>query len=309
VATRSRVIEEWLFAYPKGRAQNWIERTYDEETGHYEWKHSERFVGPKTLWQEATRENALFLSTAIQLNNAQLQPVFDWFRTKISIIQANEIPMMFTLDYSRELEGKQEIVEFLQNADFTISDVHIQREEVNLETLPNDVSGVLRIDPGHSGSVEQIDTKTIHIGQDGQHFELDLGDESDGTQRFFQLAGPWLKVLQEGRILCVDELNAHLHPLLVQHLVQMFHDQEMNPKNAQLIFTTHETSILNQDIFRRDQIWFTEKDEYNATTLYPLSDFKPRKGVENLEKWYLQGRYGALPYFREIKSLTGNGHG
>jgi AAA15 family ATPase/GTPase len=132
---------------------------------------------------------------------------------------------------------------------------------------------------------------------------LDLKEESDGTRKVFALAGPWLAALEKGSVLIVDELNDHLHPNLVKFLVQMFHDNRLNRYNAQLIFTTHETSILTQDVFRRDQIWFTEKDEFNATTLYPLSDFSPRKGVENLEKHYLQGRYGALPYFRTMNRL------
>ena len=171
---------------------------------------------------------------------------------------------------------------------------------MNAEALGDEVPEAVRA----VEDLERIDLTLFHLGQDKGHlFELDFNEESDGTQRFFRLAGPWLDVLQEGRILCVDELNAHLHPLLVQYLVEMFHNQEKNPNNAQLIFTTHETSILNQELFRRDQIWFTEKDEYNATTLYPLTDFRPRKGVENLERGYLQGRYGALPYFHEITSL------
>jgi len=300
LATHLQIMEEWLLAYPKRRAQAWIERTYDQESGRYEWKHSDKFVGPKAIWQEATRDNALFLSTAVQLNNAQLQPVFDWFRTKVATLSTNQIPMLFTLDYSNRPKGKQDIVEFLQSADFAISDIRIQRKKLNAEALGDEVPEAVRA----VEDLERIDLTLFHLGQDKGHlFELDFNEESDGTQRFFRLAGPWLDVLQEGRILCVDELNAHLHPLLVQYLVEMFHNQEKNPNNAQLIFTTHETSILNQELFRRDQIWFTEKDKYNATTLYPLTDFRPRKGVENLERGYLQGRYGALPYFHEITSL------
>ncbi|MCB0124198.1 MAG: ATP-binding protein, partial [Caldilineaceae bacterium] len=128
-------------------------------------------------------------------------------------------------------------------------------------------------------------------------------EESEGTKAFFAFAGPWLDVLKNGWVLAVDELDSSLHPLLVKHLVQMFHNPQINKNGAQLIFTTHETSILSQEVFRRDQIWFVEKDEFNATSLYPLSDFSPRKGVENLESGYLRGRYGALPYFRNIERL------
>jgi len=99
----------------------------------------------------------------------------------------------------------------------------------------------------------------------------------------------------------IDELHDTLHPKLVQFLVKLFHDNETNSKNAQLVFTTHETSILNQDLFRRDQIWFCEKDDAQATRIFPLTDFSPRKGREDLEAAYLSGRYGAVPYIRGSK--------
>ncbi len=107
--------------------------------------------------------------------------------------------------------------------------------------------------------------------------------------------------LANGYVLLIDELHDNLHPRLVQFLVQVFHSSETNPQNAQLIFTTHETSILNQEVFRRDQIWFCEKSPRPATVIYPLTDFSPRKGRENLELAYLSGRYDALPYVRPLK--------
>ena len=103
-------------------------------------------------------------------------------------------------------------------------------------------------------------------------------------------------------MLFVDELHDNLHPKLVEFLVQLFHNNQPNPKNAQLVFTTHETSILKQDIFRRDQIWFCEKDQDQATTVFPLTDFSPRKDHENLEIAYLSGRYGALPYLGSLQA-------
>ena len=114
------------------------------------------------------------------------------------------------------------------------------------------------------------------------------------------MAGPILDVLSNGSILCIDDLDVNLHPELVRLLVELFHDQKVNPKNAQLIFTTHETTILTQEIFRRDQIWFCDKNREQAPFLYPLSDFSPKKGKENLERGYLSGRYGALPLVRSL---------
>lgn len=111
-------------------------------------------------------------------------------------------------------------------------------------------------------------------------------------------------MLENGYVLFIDELHDNLHPRLVRFLVELFHNPETNPKNAQLVFTTHETSILSQDVFRRDQIWFCEKDKTQATEIYPLTDFSPRKGRENLELAYLSGRYGALPFMNKFRTAS-----
>jgi len=107
-------------------------------------------------------------------------------------------------------------------------------------------------------------------------------------------------VIDKGCVLFVDELNNSMHPKMVRFLISMINNPEINKNNAQLIFSTHDTSLLDNELFRRDQIWFTEKDASNSTKLYPLSDFTPRKN-EALEKGYLNGRYGAIPYIGEIR--------
>lgn len=148
---------------------------------------------------------------------------------------------------------------------------------------------------------EMIDIKTIHQTDSGSLVPLDFNEESDGTQKFFSFAGPWIDTLENGYILVIDELHDSLHPRMVRYLVDLFHNNKTNPNNAQLIFTTHETSILSQDVFRRDQIWFCEKSNVQATSLYPLTDFSPRKDRENIELAYLAGRYGALPFVRDFE--------
>jgi AAA15 family ATPase/GTPase len=107
--------------------------------------------------------------------------------------------------------------------------------------------------------------------------------------------GTWLQSLRAGQIVIADELDASLHPILVRKLIEMFHDTDINTGNAQLIFNTHDTTLLDLTLFRRDQIWFVEKEKYGESHLYPLSDFSPRKD-ESLHKGYLQGRYGAIPF-------------
>ena len=148
---------------------------------------------------------------------------------------------------------------------------------------------------------EPLNIKTVHHSAQGKSVTFDFEDESDGTQTLFALAGLWLDALEDGFVMFVDELHNGLHPKMVEFLVRQFHSNETNPNNAQLVFTTHETSILRQDVLRRDQIWFCEKNKDQATQLYPLTDFSPRKDRENLEASYLAGRYGALPYLRNIK--------
>ena len=127
-------------------------------------------------------------------------------------------------------------------------------------------------------------------------------EESDGTRRFFELVGPWLLAIAEGRALLVDELEASLHPNLVRELLK-FIQNPFTRTGIQLIFATHDTTLLDPELFRRDQIWFTEKDEHGCTRLYSMLDYKPRKG-EAMQRGYLSGRYGALPI---IKSFELNG--
>ena len=148
------------------------------------------------------------------------------------------------------------------------------------------------------------EAKFYHLDNYGKKVALDFDDESDGTQKLFAFIGPWIDSLENGNVLLIDELHDNFHPLMVKFLIEMFHNKDMNKSDAQLIFTTHETSVLNQDTFRRDQIWFCEKQN-RATKLYPLTDFSPRKGVEDLEKGYLSGRYGALPFFQDISMAMG----
>jgi len=144
------------------------------------------------------------------------------------------------------------------------------------------------------------DIQFIHKTNSGESVPFPFFDESDGTKKLFAYAGPWLDVLAKGRILFCDELDTSLHPLMVRFLIGLIQNPEINKHNAQLIFTTHDTSVLDTDLFRRDQVWFVEKDREQASRLYPLSDFKPRKG-EALEKGYLNGRYGALPFIGELR--------
>lgn len=303
-ATAERVHQEWLLAYPKGRPQHWFGREWNEQSNSYEWDLGNNLMGEKNLWKKSTRDNALFLSTAVQLNSEQLQSVYDWFDKTLRMSGTEGLPAELSATLC---EGKQKehILNFMRMADLSISDVIVEKRPFDIDALPNEMPTVVKEVFAEDFKDKQfVEIKTIHKSAEGEQVLFEFNEESIGTQKFFAYAGPMIHVLDKGCVMFIDELHNSLHPKLVWLLVNLFHSNEYNPKNAQLIFTTHETSILNQDVFRRDQIWFCEKGKEQETNVYPLTDFSPRKGRENLELAYLSGRYGALPYLRPHESLT-----
>jgi len=302
---RARVTREWLFAFPEGKAQRWYERKLDAKAGEDRWYFGSKFTGQRRIWQEATRRNALFLSTAIQLNNEQLKPVFGWFQEKLAVILPGaQINLQLSIDQCTSEEGAQRIMGFLNSADIGISGIKVKKIPIppmKPEMLPPDMPQPLKEQFLRDMQGKAIpDIRFLHKTNAGESVSFQFSDESDGTRKLFAFAGAWLDVLAKGRILLIDELDTSLHPLMVRFLIGLIQNSEINNHNAQLIFTTHDTSVLDTDLFRRDQVWFVEKDYEQASRLYPLSDFKPRKG-EALEKGYLNGRYGALPFIGELR--------
>lgn len=312
-ATTKRIHEEWLMAYPKGHPQKWFQRAWDEKEKKYDWDFGKFLQGDKKLWQRSTRDNALYLSTAVQLNSQQLQPIYDWFGEKLHIGNIHGWSPIFSAKLC-ETKDKARIVSFLKAADLSIEDVKVTQEKFDPKDLPSDMPDVLR-DAIATDMAEKIlfEISTLHTKRDGKPAIFDWEDESDGTQKIFSFAGPWIDTLENGYVLFVDELHDNLHPRLVKFLVDLFHDNDVNKKNAQLVFTTHETSILKQDILRRDQVWFCEKDKAESSELYPLTDFSPRKTRENLEAAYRSGRYGASPsvgrFFADMIGVGDLAHG
>ncbi len=299
-ASRVRVHEEWLFAYPKGRPQNWFSRVWNANERKTEWSFSANLQGEKQTWKNATRDNSLFLSTAVQLNSLQLKPVFDWFKHQVRFIGVDGFSPAFSANLCHQA-GHDAVLSFLKKGDVGIDGLDILADKFKPEALPDEMSEALkRVIIDNMQDEDVFEVKTKHLNDVGEAVVFDLEEESTGTQKLFAFAGPWLDCLEKGYTLFVDELHDNLHPKLVQYLVELFHNEKTNPNNAQLFFTTHETSILNQAVFRRDQVWFCEKDKRNATQLFPLTDFSPRKGRENLEAGYLSGRYGALPYIESL---------
>jgi AAA15 family ATPase/GTPase len=291
--TPERIVDEWLLVYRAAKPQQWFRREYDARNQTYTYEYSTHLTGSRRLWQDSTRPNALFLSTAVQLNSELLQPVFNWLVNETLHLGSGLMPAPhYTTELIKTDLGKAQVRDFLASADISISDIEaISRKGVHQQ---------VKLEAGGPPQISQMEQELflpqfLHETKNGSA-RFELHEESQGTQRLYALAAPVLDVLKNGWLLAVDELDSSLHTLLVRRLVGLFHNPELNPKGAQLIFTTHDTGLLENTLFRRDQVWFTEKDRNQATRLYPLSDFSPRK-KEALERGYLAGRYGALPFF------------
>ena len=302
-ATPSIVTGEWLYAWPRGRIQFWFERTTDLDTKEVECNFGDKLTGDREVWRRATRPNALLLSTAITLNSAQLRPVFDWFHERLHVAGVGGWTNVFSIEWCGG-SRKAEVLRFLQAADFAIEDLRIVHEDFSPEMLPDDMPSELRLRVKEFSDAKVVQVHLSHGANRRRLVELDLNEESDGTQKMFALSAPWIDTLDNGHVIVFDELHDNLHPALVRFLVDLFHNPHVNTKGAQLVFTTHDTSILNQDVFRRDQIWFCERNSRQESNVFPLTDFRPRRGVENLERSYLAGRYGALPYLGSTGSRS-----
>jgi len=309
-ATSKRVEEEWLVGYPKSVGQKWFERVFNKKTSAYDWKYSTLFKGEKVALAERTRENALFLSVGAQWNNPQLSAVYEWFERRLRIIDSKHNLKPITADLLSSVDGKtreekgfrKAVVEIMKAADFGISGIEVKKAEID--------TGELDLPEGTSREFremyvryleERFEVEVLHENvASRQNTRIPLEEESDGTQEFFKLIGPWLTALQFGITILIDELEASLHSLLTRELVLMVQIRELNKSGAQLVFATHDTTLLDPELFRRDQIWFTEKDKGGGTQLCPLSDYKPRKG-EAMQKGYLSGRYGAVPVLERFR--------
>jgi hypothetical protein len=297
--TTERVTKEWLVAYPMGRPQRWFEREFRREDGSTTWWFGPNFKGERKqrqVWQNSTRSNALFLSAAVQLNNEQLRPVFDWIVHKLIVLAPGiDFNPFLSLEMLKQDETRQRLMHFISAAGVEIDRLELREEEGLASVVPlvANVPGLV-IPPQAAVAQKVLRVLAWHKASDGSDdVAFDMGEESDGTRKLFEFAGGWLRALDSGATLFVDELDRSLHPKLTHYLVQLF-NSKTNRNNAQLVFTTHDTTLLDPDLLRRDQVWFVEKNPQRASHVYSLLEFSPRKD-EALERGYLKGRYGAIP--------------
>lgn len=300
-ATRQRVVEEYLFVFKGAREQAWFQRLWNQENNAYDWApFSRSFKGKLSDIREATRDNALFVSTAVQLNNEALAPVMEWFQKVLAVAPMYSLHYGFSaMQIEKNDTHKNDILHFLQTADIDIKDILINSKALTLddllEDMPEPLKNALFESMKEKEGIKLREVTFMHRHNDsGEMVPFRFEDESRGTRALFAASGPLLDVLKKGRVLIMDEIDSSLHPTLVHFLVDLFHNPETNPNHAQLIFVTHDTTLIDSDLLRRDQIWFVEKDTQQSTILYPLSDYSPRK-QESLQKGYLHGRYGGLP--------------
>jgi hypothetical protein len=291
-----RVLHEHLLVYKAFKPQRWFERNYNAETKTETFEFSDSLKGAKATWEAATRPNSLFLSMAVQLNSKQLRPLAEWFETRLSVIAEGTRPRSEdAFEFLKDDLHRQLVRNLVVAGDVGISDIEVK--SLKVARKPPAMTAASGEVEQASLKLDEADVRFVHAGPHGTA-TFDFGDESEGTRNFVLLSEPLLKAMTHDGTLVIDEFESSLHPLLVRKMIELFHtgDAEMRP---QLLFTTHDTSLLSADLFRRDQIWFVEKSREQASSLFSLAEFGARKG-EAIEKGYLSGRYGAIPFLGEL---------
>jgi AAA15 family ATPase/GTPase len=292
----NNILEESLFSFPEGRRRKLYERASGEVTFGPEMK------GAKKSLVEFMKESSLFISTATQNKHPELFQVSSFFNevflsTRVSVESSllnnafgkNEIDIRVIKFLEALGTG---VVSYRQIASDTPAELfQILKDFMVVVQKHADPEGKLALPPPDE---KKFEIQLAHFAKDGSEKFFSGELESAGTRRLLILMNEIFKVLDNGDIAIVDELDASLHSLAVEAIIKLFADAEFNKTGAQLIATTHDTNLLNPNILRRDEIWFVEKQGDGSSSYYSLAEIVNRKG-EIFEKSYLQGRYGALP--------------
>lgn len=310
-ATQDRIVSEWLDARKgRGKTVRWLERATTDEPGSFF-----KFDGPLRSNKDAklvarhTRDNCLALSRGAELDVDLFKPLYLWFKNNVWVRDLASPTELLTFTTAKRMvedaEFSHRVIELLRDGDVGIHDVSVVHGEVKRPDRPFDAPPeiVEFLDSMNKlldvGSMQQLSIVTRHRTGDGRVVEFDMeDDESNGTQRLFALCSVILGALDNGDLLVVDELDCSLHPWLTRKIVQLFLSEQWNQNGAQLVFTSHDVSLFESDLFRRDQLWLAEKSEGGESQYTTLADFehRPRKN-EALSRRYLQGRYGGVPNF------------
>ncbi len=291
----TRVLNEFAFHYPNGRKALVFERDGDRTT------FGPRFRSLGRLLLPFLRGNSLLLSVAGATAHYPLSSLFLWFRNNFQLAESDnrDLRCVFTADMSRDLNVRERVLLLLRSADLGITDIE------RVPTSPEIMERMKKAAAILTGNEELNDDEVMFVNDilklthstPSGSVALDAEDESLGTLTWIGLIGPILFALGSGTHILIDELDSSLHPLLVQQVIRLFQDPKTNPKCSQLIFNSHDPTLLEEGEFPRlgrDQIWFAEKDLHGITSIYPLSSYNTRKDEAFMHR-YLFGRYGGIP--------------
>ncbi len=302
---RERVHSEWLYHSTQRET-----RLFVREGNEFDVSSSFKREAP-VLLQEKTRSNALFLSVLAQFNSPTAIDLLDWFGVHFRGISGLDDSTYagYTMErFEQDETFRQRVRDMVRLADVGVQDISIKNIPLDHPDLPEELREMLNKIANKEGKSESAfevkRVETLHPIFDGEtqngEEAFDMDDESEGTQKFFALLGPLFHSLEKGGVLLIDELEARLHPLLTRELVRLFNSPESNPHNAQLIFATHDASLLGECLLRRDQVWFTQKNRFGATELFSLAEMKERKDASYLKN-YMNGQYGAIPHIASLR--------
>ncbi|MFZ4666925.1 MAG: AAA family ATPase [Prochlorotrichaceae cyanobacterium] len=305
-ADRDKIVSEWLFYVPKTKETN----LFNRNTQHI--KASKKYKADIIVQQKLTRNNALFLSVSAQFNVEIAEKILKFLDGNISMISGlrDDGYRHHTISCLIEQENAKDILELVKRLDVGITGLKIEQIPITSDMLPDSMHEEVKVfilkNVDHATTTQTIHKKFDQEGNFHTNEEFDIDEqESEGTQKLFAIAGVLVTTLKQGKVLIVDEFDARLHPLMSRAIVGLFNSKETNPRNAQLIFMTHDTNLLSPKIFRRDQIWFTEKNRYGATDLYSLAEYQIPENA-SFENDYIEGRYGAIPYIGNFKTWMTN---
>lgn len=299
-ADTEKITEEYLYQYRTSKPTQIFERSGEE----YSFKSQKNVLDPLVRFNTP---NKLFLATATNWNAECTKAPYKWLSEKLVTFTDAQVFTNFSLDLYKG-ERKEEYIRFteklLQAADINISSIKLDVKKTKIDMPISLAAQQLSLNGQFAPNItaqelEQIEVRTEHVVGEGNKaatYVLGLAEESLGTNQLFIL-GPFLKdAFERGLTVVIDEIDKSLHTFIVKYLINLFRNKEINKAGAQLIFTTHDTALLTLSIFRRDQIYFTEKDNKTGVSdLYSLDELSVRK-TDNIEKGYLLGRYGAIPY-------------
>ncbi len=294
-ADANYIYDEYLFEYKSARPTLIFERTKINEY---------RFTAAYKNLEVYTKKNSgnkLFLSTATAWNCEATKEAYLWFAEDIDTYDQHVKDGNFLFSYLDKNKDNNRSKAFLLSM-LKHADINIQNYELDSKTIENQgtIFPGLCLDKSIVGAIKQYQLTTTHqiVQEDGtiNLYKMSFDHESSGTSALFTYGPVIMEALDKGKTIVIDELASSLHPAITRYLIELFADKEINKKGAQLFFNSQDVTLLDLDIFRRDQIYFVEKEyKTGITDLYSLADFSPRK-TENIQKGYLQGRYGAIPF-------------